>query len=219
MGLNYSCSRIGGYEIYAKSNEVDSQEPKNDLTTNVAWAIYHDSVLGFQLEYPKGWEIAPVEVVFEKGSGIGIFDTSGYGSGGILIGGVSTVRTQLDASRATNAIKNSVTNGLDARIIENVNMGKYKIDGRETGTFVIAYQNPIKNMLGPVFDANVLGIHPSDTTTSSIDMYTEDEIVSRIIITKYNGQIFSFGFNAVLGDFEKYYDIMNHVFKSIKFDE
>lgn len=202
------------YETYisAVENMIKSLEISGttSLDEPIEWTAFEDANLGISLEYPTGWEIEHKLTKFEEGPEVTITDPADSGTGKILIIKPLTLRSSLfDTELVAQIAQNQVSNEEDARIIDEVNMNSYKIDGKQAGTFLYSVPNPITKAIpsfGKLQESPTLG-----------NIFKMDDYARQIVVTNHNKKIYVFGFEATTGDFEGYNSIMDHIFESIKF--
>jgi len=173
----------------------------------IKWSQFKDVNLGISLEYPSGWKIERMESKFDERPEVIIADRSEGNFGVFRIMKPVTVDPYVDVKLATLAAQNRI-NDKGFKIIHEVNMDIYKINGKDTGTFLYTIPGPVGMIPRCLIDANY-----SCTTVNSIDSYDR---VEQVVITIHKDKMYSFIFGHDANEFEAYTDVINHIFNSIK---
>jgi hypothetical protein len=176
---------------------------KTNLDEPLQWTDFIDNTLGVKLQYPQQWEVKEKESKFDEGPEVIISDNSESNFGKIKI--MKPTRASLiDAELATLTAQNAVRNEENSRIIDEINMDVYKIDGEEAGTFLYTLPSPLTDIL-------------AESKTESMFGSIVDDIAQQMVISVHGGKMYVFVFEASSDEFESYKEVMDHVFNSIEF--
>lgn len=198
---------IGDVEKMADSFQVTGI---SDLDKPIQWAEFNDDSLGISLEHPVGWEIDRKENRFDEGPQVTISDNSESNLGEIKIIKPISSGSLIDAELATNSVLSGIIDEEGTRVIEEVNMNMYKVAGKEAGTFLVTYPNPLSTLLSQSSDSSSL---PSSSTS----MFNFDDVAQQMLVTVHKGKTYAIAFEADTDEFDIYEDTIDHIFRSVKF--
>lgn len=111
----------------------------------IDWKNYTNGKLGVSFEYPSNWVIYEKQNRFEEGPEINVDNGSNSFKFGTAPFPVENVIKLLGFKTGVSKIANAIPEG-EGRIIEGIDFNKYKIDGKETGSFLVVsyYENGIE---------------------------------------------------------------------------
>ena len=174
----------------------------------IQWVEFKDESLGISLEYPSGWEIERKESKFDEGPEVMISDNSESNFGELkILKPITADSSFFDAEFATDTAQSGIYEREGARVIEEVDMNKYEVDGNEAGTFLYTYTSSFSDYFPDT------GNSLSSSTSSLFDL----EYAQQMLLTVYKNKVYAFAFEADIDEFDIYSDTMDHMFKSIKF--
>lgn len=199
---------IADVEMMASSFQVNGI---NEMDKPIQWTEFKDDSLGISLEYPVGWEIDRKENRFDEGPQVTISDNSESNLGEIKIIKPISSGSLIDAELATEAVLRGIIDEEGTRVIEEVNMDTYKVAGKDAGTFLITYPNPLSTLLSQSSDSSSL------SSSSSSSMFNLDDVAQQMLVTVHKGKTYAFAFEADTDEFDIYEDTIDHIFRSIKF--
>lgn len=162
-------------------------------TGTMSYVPYTDSKIGISFEYPSNWTLDPKTDRFSTGPDLEV--SRGFNSFKV-VDHEDRLEDSIKFFDLEFVAENAETSFLKepgARSIEGVDTDTYKIDGKDTASFLYATKEPI---LGIDFD-----------------------FAQQIFMVNNDGHVVTFGYQDTVSKFDtpKSQEMMNHIINSIKF--